>query len=122
MSGTLVLVRHGQSEWNLKNLFTGWKDPDLTEKGVVEARTAGKRLKAMRLSFDIAYTSALMAGRDCSAILERCDEWLDVCVKFVPLEEGQALIRRAALQRLLHVLAGTEAAAGAGDDGDLEFF
>ena len=40
MSGILVLVRHGQSEWNLKNLFTGWKDPDLTEKGVAEARTA----------------------------------------------------------------------------------
>ena len=52
MDRLLVLVRHGQSDWNLKNLFTGWKDPDLTEKGVVEARTAGKRLKAMGLSFD----------------------------------------------------------------------
>ncbi|MBO9629475.1 MAG: histidine phosphatase family protein, partial [Shinella sp.] len=39
MSGTLVLVRHGQSEWNLKNLFTGWRDPDLTELGVEEAKT-----------------------------------------------------------------------------------
>ena len=48
-----------------------------------------------------AYVSALMAGRDCSALLERCEEWLDVCVKFVPLEEGQARIRRAALQRLM---------------------
>ena len=42
----LVLVRHGQSEWNLKNLFTGWKDPDLTEKGRAEAKDAGSKLKA----------------------------------------------------------------------------
>src|ERR1700685_1478198 len=55
----LVLVRHGQSEWNLKNLFTGWKDPDLTEKGVAEAREAGRALKAQGLSFDIAFTSVL---------------------------------------------------------------
>lgn len=55
----LVLVRHGQSDWNLKNLFTGWKDPDLTEKGVSEAKAAGQRLKALGLGFDIAFTSAL---------------------------------------------------------------
>src|SRR6266436_6031567 len=55
----LVLVRHGQSEWNLKNLFTGWKDPDLTEKGVAEAKEAGRALKAQGLSFDIAFTSVL---------------------------------------------------------------
>ena len=60
MERLLVLVRHGQSEWNLKNLFTGWKDPDLTEKGVAEARAAGKKLKAKGLHFDIAYTSALI--------------------------------------------------------------
>ncbi|MFO1032779.1 MAG: 2,3-bisphosphoglycerate-dependent phosphoglycerate mutase [Hyphomicrobiales bacterium] len=59
MSGTLVLVRHGQSEWNLKNLFTGWKDPNLTDKGVAEARAAGQRLKAKGLKFDICFTSAL---------------------------------------------------------------
>lgn len=59
MTGTLVLVRHGQSEWNLKNLFTGWKDPDLTEKGVAEAHAAGQRLRDMGLKFDIAYTSEL---------------------------------------------------------------
>ena len=41
----LVVVRHGQSDWNLKNLFTGWKDPDLTEQGVAEAREAGRKLK-----------------------------------------------------------------------------
>jgi 2,3-bisphosphoglycerate-dependent phosphoglycerate mutase len=55
----LVLVRHGQSDWNLKNLFTGWKDPDLTEQGITEAREAGRKLKAQGLSFDVAFTSDL---------------------------------------------------------------
>ena len=59
MTGTLVLVRHGQSEWNLKNLFTGWKDPDLSPKGVEEAKAAGQRLKAKGLKFDVCFTSAL---------------------------------------------------------------
>src|SRR5882757_4730265 len=59
----LVLVRHGQSEWNLKNLFTGWKDPDLTEKGVAEAKEAGRKLKAQGLSFDIAFTSVLLRAQ-----------------------------------------------------------
>src|SRR5690606_12881371 len=59
MSGTLILVRHGQSEWNLKNLFTGWRDPDLTEKGVEEAKAAGQRLKALGVKPDIAFTSDL---------------------------------------------------------------
>jgi 2,3-bisphosphoglycerate-dependent phosphoglycerate mutase len=55
----LVLVRHGQSEWNLKNLFTGWRDVDLTEQGVKEAQEAGRKLKAQGLNFGIAFTSAL---------------------------------------------------------------
>src|SRR4051794_36661042 len=55
----LVLVRHGQSDWNLKNLFTGWKDPDLTEQGIAEAEQAGRKLKAQGFAFDIAFTSAL---------------------------------------------------------------
>ncbi len=59
----LVLVRHGQSEWNLKNLFTGWRDVDLTDKGVAEAREAGHKLKAQGLTFDIAFTSALMRAQ-----------------------------------------------------------
>ena len=71
MTGTLVLVRHGQSEWNLKNLFTGWKDPGLTELGVSEATAAGRKLKALGLSFDIAYTSDLSrAQRTCQIILD----------------------------------------------------
>ena len=59
MSGTLVLVRHGQSDWNLKNLFTGWKDPDLTALGVGEAKTGGKALADYGIKYDIAFTSAL---------------------------------------------------------------
>ena len=59
MDRLLVLVRHGQSEWNLKNLFTGWKDPDLTPQGIAEAKAAGVELKALGLTFDVAYTSAL---------------------------------------------------------------
>ena len=55
----LVLVRHGQSDWNLKNLFTGWKDPDLTEQGIAEAKSAGRKLKEQGLSFDLAFTSDL---------------------------------------------------------------
>ncbi|BBE73969.1 2,3-bisphosphoglycerate-dependent phosphoglycerate mutase [Oharaeibacter diazotrophicus] len=71
MDRLLVLVRHGQSEWNLLNLFTGWKDPGLTEQGVAEATAAGEKLKALGLSFDVAYTSALSrAQRTCQIILD----------------------------------------------------
>lgn len=71
MERTLVLVRHGQSDWNLKNLFTGWKDPDLTEKGVSEAITAGKKLNEMGMKFDVAFTSELTrAQRTCQMILD----------------------------------------------------
>ena len=60
----LVLVRHGQSDWNLKNLFTGWKDPGLTEQGIDEAKAAGQRLKALGLSFDKGFTSDLTRAQD----------------------------------------------------------
>ena len=71
MDRLLVLARHGQSEWNLKNLFTGWRDPGLTDLGVEEARTAGRRLKAMGVRFDIAFTSDLSrAQRTCKLMLE----------------------------------------------------
>lgn len=55
----LVLVRHGESEWNKLNLFTGWRNPDLTEKGVIEARVAGRMIRDHSVRFDIAFTSAL---------------------------------------------------------------
>ncbi|MDP6223007.1 MAG: 2,3-bisphosphoglycerate-dependent phosphoglycerate mutase, partial [Candidatus Micropelagos thuwalensis] len=69
--GCLVLVRHGQSEWNAKNLFTGWRDPDLTEKGVEEAAQAGKTLKQAGYNFDVAFTSDLQrAQKTCMLILD----------------------------------------------------
>ena len=71
MSGTLVLVRHGQSEWNLKNLFTGWRDVDLTDQGQFEARAAGEKLRARGMKFDIAFTSVLKrAQKTCQHILD----------------------------------------------------
>ena len=84
----LVLVRHGQSEWNLKNLFTGWKDVDLTEQGVAEARAAGRKLKAQGLGFDLAYTSVLKrATRTLDLILEEMGQT-------VPIVRDQALNER----------------------------
>ena len=71
MSGTMVLVRHGQSEWNLKNLFTGWRDVGLTEQGHAEAKKAGELLKARGVKFDIAFTSALSRAQvTCQHILD----------------------------------------------------
>ena len=85
----LVLVRHGQSEWNLKNLFTGWKDVDLTDAGVAEARTAGKKLKAHNLAFDVAFTSDLKrAQRTLDLILEEMGQ------KSVPITRNVALNER----------------------------
>jgi len=74
----LVLVRHGESEWNKLNLFTGWKDVDLTEQGIAEARAAGKKLKAQGITFDVAFTS----------VLKRAQRTLDLMLA----EMGQANI------------------------------
>jgi 2,3-bisphosphoglycerate-dependent phosphoglycerate mutase len=63
MDRLLVLVRHGQSEWNRKSLFTGWRDVDLSALGVEEARAAGRKLKAAGFQFDVAYTSALIRAQ-----------------------------------------------------------
>ena len=85
----LVLVRHGESEWNLKNLFTGWKDIDLTDKGIAEARAAGRRLKALGLSFDVAFTSALIrAQRSLDLILEEMGQTR------IPVSRDEALNER----------------------------
>lgn len=85
----LVLVRHGQSEWNLKNLFTGWRDVDLTELGVKEAREAGRKLKAQGLAFDVAYTSALIrAQRTLTLVLE------EMGTTGLPTSKDQALNER----------------------------
>ena len=65
----LVLVRHGQSEWNEKNLFTGWKDPELTQKGAQEARSAGRELLGQEYVFDVMYTSALRRAQETGRII-----------------------------------------------------
>jgi 2,3-bisphosphoglycerate-dependent phosphoglycerate mutase len=85
---TLVLVRHGQSEWNLKNLFTGWRDVDLTEVGIKEARAAGQKLKAQGLRFDIGFTSALIrAQRSLDLILEEMGQSGIPVIKNLALNE-----------------------------------
>jgi 2,3-bisphosphoglycerate-dependent phosphoglycerate mutase len=85
----LVLVRHGQSEWNLQNLFTGWRDVGLTEKGIAEARTAGRQLKALGLRFDIAFTSALTrAQRTLDLMLDELGQ------RSIPILRDQALNER----------------------------
>ena len=80
MAGKLVLCRHGQSDWNLKNLFTGWTDVDLTEQGIEEATTAGRQLKELGIEFDIAYTSVLKrAIRTLWIMLDQMDRmWIPV--------------------------------------------
>jgi 2,3-bisphosphoglycerate-dependent phosphoglycerate mutase len=85
----LVLVRHGQSEWNLKNLFTGWRDVDLTEQGVQEAQKAGRALKAQGINFDLAFTSALKrAQRTLDIILDEMGQTK------IPVIRNQALNER----------------------------
>lgn len=85
----LVLVRHGQSEWNLKNLFTGWRDVDLTEQGIAEAKKAGEKLKARGLRFDVAFTSALKrAQRTLDLVLAEMNDGK------IPIFKDQALNER----------------------------
>jgi len=85
----LVLVRHGQSEWNLQNLFTGWRDVGLTDKGISEARAAGRQLKALGLRFDIAFTSALIrAQRTLDLMLDELGQ------RSIPVLRDQALNER----------------------------
>ena len=80
MAGKLVLCRHGQSEWNLENKFTGWEDVDLTELGEAEALEAGRQLKSIDIEFDIAFTSFLKsATRTLFTILEQMNlTWIPI--------------------------------------------
>ncbi|MDA0344439.1 MAG: 2,3-bisphosphoglycerate-dependent phosphoglycerate mutase [Proteobacteria bacterium] len=74
-SNILVLVRHGQSEWNKLNLFTGWKDPNLTQQGITEASQTGAMLKEMSIKFDLMYTSVLRRAQlTGTIILEKLDQ------------------------------------------------
>ena len=68
---TLVLVRHGQSQWNKENLFTGWKDPDLTERGIEEAINAGQKIKQTNISFDLHFTSKLKRAQKTGILIMR---------------------------------------------------
>jgi 2,3-bisphosphoglycerate-dependent phosphoglycerate mutase len=89
MKNVLVLVRHGESEWNKLNLFTGWRDVDLSEKGVEEARQAGLLLKREGLRFDVGFTSALKrAQRTLQIILEETGQ------TDLPIIRDQALNER----------------------------
>ena len=74
----LVFIRHGFSEWNAKNLFTGWRDVNLTERGVEEAKAAGKKLFEKGYQFDIAFTSVLTrAIKTCNIVLEESHQlWI----------------------------------------------
>ena len=68
-SRNLILVRHGQSEWNAKNLFTGWKDPGLTDQGISEAKNAGKLILEQNIEFDVMYTSMLSRAQKTGDII-----------------------------------------------------
>ncbi|KAI9616178.1 hypothetical protein KEM48_005437 [Puccinia striiformis f. sp. tritici PST-130] len=88
-NNVVVLIRHGQSEWNEKNLFTGFKDPELTAKGREEAKLAAERLKKLGFVFDCAYTSALRRAQvTLDIVLEALDQ------KSIPIEKDQALNER----------------------------
>ncbi len=106
---TLVLVRHGQSEWNRLNLFTGWRDPDLTEKGVIEARWAGRVLRDSGIKFDFAFTSKLRrAQKTLDIILSEMNQ------SGITVEEDEALNERDYGQ--LSGLNKDEAKSRFGDD------
>ena len=85
----LVLVRHGQSEWNKKNLFTGWKDPKLTELGIEEAIKAGKLLKTKEMKFDIMFTSDLFRAQETGRLILENMNQLDI-----PVIKNQSLNER----------------------------
>jgi 2,3-bisphosphoglycerate-dependent phosphoglycerate mutase len=89
MSASLVLVRHGQSQWNEKNLFTGWKDPDLTAKGVEEAKSAGIQLRTEGFQFDVMFTSNLLRAQKTGEIILK-----ELGATNLPVVKNQALNER----------------------------
>ena len=86
---TLVLVRHGESQWNLENRFTGWTDVPLSPKGIEEAKNAGALIKKEKIHFDVAYTSALKRAQDTLTwMLEKLGQ------ENIPIHQDQALNER----------------------------
>ncbi len=89
MNSKLVLVRHGQSEWNAENLFTGWKDPKLTDLGIQEAIRAGELLETRNLNFDLMFTSDLFRAQETGRlILEQINQ------KDIEIIQNQSLNER----------------------------
>ena len=88
-SRNLILVRHGQSEWNAKNLFTGWKDPGLTDQGVSEAKNAGQLILEQKIEFDVMYTSMLSRAQKTGDIILRT-----LNHKEIPIIKNEALNER----------------------------
>lgn len=88
-SRNLILVRHGQSEWNAKNLFTGWKDPALTNQGVAEANNAGKLILQKNIQFDLMYTSMLSRAQKTGDIILKV-----LNHKAIPIIKNEALNER----------------------------
>lgn len=88
-SRNLILVRHGQSEWNAKNLFTGWKDPALTNQGVAEANNAGKLILQKNIQFDLMYTSMLSRAQKTGDIILKV-----LNHKKIPIIKNEALNER----------------------------
>ena len=85
----LILVRHGQSEWNEQNLFTGWKDPGLTELGIKEAKNAGSLISDKGIQFDEMFTSMLVRAQDTGAIILDC-----INQQNIPITKNKALNER----------------------------
>ena len=81
------MVRHGQSEWNEKNLFTGWKNPTLTEQGIEEARKAGSKIKSINLNFDLHFTSELLRAQITGEIIQREIDQQIKTIKNIALNE-----------------------------------
>ena len=96
MDNVLVLVRHGESEWNKLNLFTGWKDPDLTAKGIAEARKGAHLLRGEGLHFDIAFTS----------VLKRAQHTLDVILEVLGQTNLETIRNQALNERDYGDLSG----------------
>lgn len=96
MNRVLVLLRHGQSEWNLKNLFTGWKDPGLTERGYDEAKSAGAALKKKGIKFDRAFVSDLT----------RAQETLRTALESLGQSDLEPIVNKALRERDYGDLAG----------------
>ncbi|NCN26624.1 2,3-bisphosphoglycerate-dependent phosphoglycerate mutase [bacterium] len=104
----LVLVRHGQSEWNLKNLFTGWENPPLTPKGVEEAHNAGKQLKAMEFIPSLCFTSELV----------RAQKTLDIMLDELRINEIEIIRDKALNERHYGDLQGKNKAETAKEFGE----